>query len=308
MNLKLRHIEVFHAVMEEGSVTKAAYRLNLSQPAVSIALTSLEEHIGYSLFHRAKGHFSPRPEAFKLAADAEMSVMAVERFENRAALIGKGGEGYIRVGSFGGPAFSVLPGYMSQFAEGNPLVGVDLQVRSSSQIAHLVRNGQLDLGLIEAPVAAGGIKAEEFESPCVCIMRQDAALTCKSIIEPRDLVGQRLIGIESANQVERTLVKVCAQAGSEVQISMRGYFFAVVRRMVAQGGGIAIVDAFNGLEDLGDGIVARPFSPQVFHRLALITNADASLSLPAQCFAKGLADVLAHGCERMLPGISKSKL
>lgn len=301
MNLKQRHIEVFHAVMEEGSITKAAYRLNLSQPAVSIALTNLEEAIGYSLFHRAKGHFSPRPEAFQLAADAEMSVMAMERFENRAKLIGKGGEGYIRIGSFGGPAFSVLPRYMSHFAEHNPLVGVDLQVRSSAQIAHLVRNGQLDLGLIEAPVAAGGVTAQEFESPCVCIMPQDAPLASRSTVGPKDLVGQRLIGIESTNQVERALVKICSEAGVEIQLSMRGYFFAVVRRMVAEGGGIAIVDAFNGLQDLGDGIVARPFSPKVVHRLALITNADASLSLPTQRFADGLVQVLARGAEGMPP-------
>lgn len=83
MHLKLRHLEVFHAVMEEGSVSKAADRLHLTQPAISIALSRLEDMLGFPLFHRSKGHFAPRPEAYLLHMDAELSILAVEQFSNQ---------------------------------------------------------------------------------------------------------------------------------------------------------------------------------------------------------------------------------
>ncbi|MCR9158831.1 MAG: LysR family transcriptional regulator [Rhodobacteraceae bacterium] len=297
MYIKLRHLEVFHAVMEEGSISKAATRLNLSQPAVSIALTNLEEIVGYSLFHRSKGHFSPRPEAFLLKSDAELSVMAVERFGNRASLIGRGGTGYIRVGSIGAPAFSVLPRLMSRFTAENPLVEVDLQVRSSAQIAYLVGNGQLDIGLVEAPVAAANVTAQEFEVPCVCIMSEQSSLAGMQSLGPKDLSGHRLIGIDRGNQVERALQKTCADAGVPLNIFMRGFFFAVVRRMVSEGGGIAVVDALNGMQELADGVVSRPFQPTIHHRLAMITNSISDLSQPAQQFAALLSAEIEWVCE-----------
>lgn len=292
MQIKIRHLEVFHAVMEEGSVSKAAQRLNLSQPAVSIALSNLEDLIGFPLFHRAKGHFSPRPEAFQLQADAELSIMAVERFANMAKLVQSGASGYIRVGSFGGPALSLLPGLLSRFSNSFPQVQIDLQVRSSAQIAYLVGNGQLDLGLVEAPAAAANIVAREFESACVCIMREDDALASRLTIGPHDLAARPIVGIDAGNQVERALHRICNEAGVELRIGVRGFFFAVVRRIIAEGGGIALVDRYNGTQNLGDGVVARPFLPGVPHRVALITNIDARLSQPAIDLSERVAQAL----------------
>lgn len=83
MHLKLRQLEVFYAVMEEGSVSRAAERLHLTQPAVSIALSSLEDQLGFQLCDRSPGHFTPRAEAEMLIADAELSILATQQFVKR---------------------------------------------------------------------------------------------------------------------------------------------------------------------------------------------------------------------------------
>ena len=288
MHLKLRHLEVFHAVMEEGSVTKAAERLNLSQPAISTALTRLEEMLGCALFYRSKGHFTPRPEAFLLNKDAELALMAAEQFANRGRLIGRGGIGLVRIGAIGAPAFALLPELISAFVTDHPLVEVDLQVRSSTQISYLVANGQLDIGLIEAPVAAASIAATEIALPCVCIIRENSELAAKHIITPQDLTGQRLIGIQKGNQVDRQLRAVCSGAGVEIETTVQGFFFAVVRRMISAGGGVALVDALNGMQALNDGVVWRRFEPRIDYRVAMITKVGAELSKPARDFSDRL--------------------
>ena len=52
MRVKRRHMEVFHASMVAGSVSRAAERLNLTQPAVVLALSAFEKELGFPLFHR----------------------------------------------------------------------------------------------------------------------------------------------------------------------------------------------------------------------------------------------------------------
>ncbi len=304
MYLKLRHLEVFHAVMEEGSVTKAAEALNLSQPAISTALSRLEAMLGYPLFHRSKGHFTPRPEAFLLHADAELSLMAVEQFAARARLIGQGRAGLVRVGSIGAVAMGPLPELVSAFTKDNPLVEIDLQVRSSNRISYLVGNGQLDIGLIEAPAAAAAISSVEISLPCVCIFHESSDLARCAVVTPEDLAGQKMIGIQNGHQVDRQLIDVCSQAGESLQVAVRGFFFAVVRRMVASAGGVAIVDALNGVPQLGDGVMWRPFAPQIDYRVALITKAGADPTIPAAAFAERLRSVLEQEAKKAETGQS----
>ena len=59
--MRLRQIEVFHAVYTSGSVTKAAAVLNVSQPSVSKVLAHAEQQLGYALFDRVRGKLVPTP-------------------------------------------------------------------------------------------------------------------------------------------------------------------------------------------------------------------------------------------------------
>lgn len=302
MHLKLRHLEVFHAVMEEGSITKAAEALNLSQPSISTALTKLEDMLGYKLFIRSKGHFMPKPEAYLLHSDAELSLMAVEQFASRARLIGQGRVGLIRVGAIGAVATGVLPELISAFSKENPLVEIELQVRSSSKITYLVGNGQLDIGLTEDPTAAPAVTTSSIAVPCVCIFHETSPLKKLTKVEPKDLIGQRLVGIQRGHQVDRQLVEVCAKDRVEPETPIHGFFFAVVRRIVANRGGVAIVDALNGLQSLQDGVLWRPFHPRIDYQISLISKSGVAPSKPARDFSERIREALkksAHEVEQL---------
>jgi len=101
-------------------------------------------------------------------------------------------------------------------------------------------------------------------------------------------VDHRLIGIQDSNQVDRQVRSACADAGLEVCAPLHGFFFAAVRRLVAEGAGVAIVDTLNGCQELNDGVSWRVFTPEVQYKLALITKAGAELSSPAQAFLRQL--------------------
>ena len=277
MNLKLRHIATFHAVMEEGSVSKAADRLGLSQPAVSIALTRLEEMLGYPLFHRSKGYFVPRPEAQKLLEDAELAILAFEKFGSNAKLIGSGDRGLVRIGSIGSAANNFLPEVAAAFFQDRAGVELDVQVRASSQVAHLVGNGQLDIGIVEAPVAAHSVQSINFSLPCMCIMRQDDDLAKLDRVTPADLDDRRIISVEANHILNRRLHKAFEDANLVWRSELRAYFFNIMRKMVEKGVGVSVVDSLNAVADFYDNVTCRSFEPNITYDLAVITRKDIEL-------------------------------
>lgn len=284
MNLKLRHLATFHAVMEEGSISKAADRLGLTQPAVSIALTRLEEMLGYSLFHRSKGYFVPRPEAEQLHADAELAILAFEKFSSNAQYIGRGAKGLIRIGSIGSAGINFLPSVISQFYLSHDQVELDMHVRSSPQIAQLVGNGQMDIGILEAPVAAHSLDVVKFALPCVCIMRQDDPLIEHQSVRPEHLSGRRLISVNENHTLDRKLREAFVDAGCPWKSDIRSYFYAIMRNLVANGTGVAIVDVLNGCAEINDGVVWRPFEPLLTYDIALVTRQGSTLPPACQAF------------------------
>ncbi|MDJ0628085.1 MAG: LysR family transcriptional regulator [Rhodobacter sp.] len=281
MQLKLRHLAVFHAVMEEGSVSKAAERMGLTQPAVSLALSTLEDILGYSLFNRSKGYFVPKPEAEQLHEDAELAILAFEKFAAHAQLIGAGDTGLVRIGSIGAPAVHFLPDVISQFTSLRDRIEVQLLVRSSAQIAYLVGNGQTDIGLVEAPVAAQSVSATRVSIPCVCILRNDDPLAAEPVLTPVHLADRRLISVSQDHQLDRQIKAAFVDAGVAWYSQIRCYFFAIIRNLVARGTGVAIVDAVNGCAGVEDGVTWRPFEPTLRFELDVITRADAALQKPA---------------------------
>ena len=69
--MKLRHLEIFHAVMTCGTLSRAAESLNISQPAASKALKNAEQKLGFKLFQRVRGKLLPSSEALMLFEKAQ---------------------------------------------------------------------------------------------------------------------------------------------------------------------------------------------------------------------------------------------
>lgn len=274
MQLKLRHLEVFNALIEAGSVSRAAERLNLTQPAVSIALGNLEAELGFRLFHRDRGFFTPTGEAMLLHGEAALGLLAISRIEQRAEEIRSGVTGSISIATNGALAINFLPGLIAAFQRDNPGTRIELRVHSSRQIAAWVGGRQIDIGLIDTPVPVAGLNAELFRLECVCVMRDDDPLAAETTIRPHLLAGRSVIAITGDHRVDRQLDRLLSEAETTVKRTISSYYFAIARNLVAAGDSLALIDPINAKADLSDRVVWRPFAPQVLHELAMITARD----------------------------------
>ncbi len=292
MHITLRHLEVFHALIEAGSVSRAAELLNLTQPAVSIALSKLEQELGFSLFHRSKGCFAPTSEALQLHREAEQSLLAIERVHNRAREINAGSVGAVSIASNGACAINLLPWVIAEFQQDHPDVSVDLKIRGSRKIASWVSGRQIDIGLIDAPNPIPGLNCEIIRTPCVCILHQTDPLRQQSCITPAALAGRSVISITGEHSIDRQLDRLCAERNVTIERRVSSSYFAIARNLVRAGAGVAIVDAVNGTADLGDEVIWRPLEPKIYFELALIIASEQALPEAARAFLNKLRKLL----------------
>jgi DNA-binding transcriptional LysR family regulator len=284
MHITLRHLQVFEAVMEGGSISRAAKLMNLSQPAVSIALSKFEQELGFRLFHRAKGYFAPTTEAMLLHSETEQSLLSIERVQERAREIGAGGVGVVSIASNGACAINLLPWVIAEFQKDHPEVRIDLKVRSSRKIASWAAGRQVDIGLIDAPVPIPGLNTEIIRTPCVCILQDTDPLCQNNRIAPENLAGRSVISITGDHSIDRQLDRLCAERGVSIERRVSSSYFAIARNLVRAGAGMAIVDAVNGTADLGDGVTWRPFEPAIYFELALIMPPEREMPEAATSF------------------------
>lgn len=280
--------------MESGSVSGAAESLSLSQPAISMTLSNLEQEVGFRLFHRTKGFFAPTPEAMLLYTEAEQGLLAFSRIEGCARDIADGTVGRITIASNGAAGVNLIPKLIANFHQQHPDVNIDLKIRSSRQVATWVSARHVDIGLIDAPVPVEGLNAEHYVYPCVCIMRDTDELTKHLIITPQLLEGRLIIGVTGEHEIDKALDGLMAESGVTADRSITGSYFAIIRNMVREGAGIALIDAVNGRMDLPDRVVWRDFQPTINFKLALLTPTGIVNSKPVDLFLEQLRNSLAE--------------
>ncbi len=295
MQIKQRHLEVFDAIIAAGSISRAAAQLNLSQPAVSIALANFEESIGFKLFQRDRGFFAPTREAQLLQDDMAQGLLALTRVSQRISEIRAGSAGSVRIATNGAMAIHFLPPLIAAYQRDHSDVNIDILVRSSRQVAEWVSSRQIDIGLIDTPVPVAGLNATLFSLECVCVMHQDDPLATKDIIHPTDLAGRSIVSITGQHMVDRQLDTSLTTAGVTVERHISSYFFAIARNIIAVGNEIAIIDPTNGKANLNDGVTWRPFAPRIDHELAIITPSDQPLGQAAS----GLYDLIIQSLQKL---------
>ena len=295
MQIKQRHLEVFDAIIAAGSISRAATQLNLSQPAVSIAIANFEELIGFKLFQRDRGFFAPTREAVLLQDEMAQGLLALSRVSQRVSEIRAGSVGSVRIATNGAMAIHFLPPLIAAYQRDHSDVNIDILVRSSRQVADWVSSRQIDIGLIDTPIPVAGLNATLFNLECVCVMHEDDPLAVKRLISPTDLAGRSIVAITGQHIVDRQLDALLTAADVTVERHISSYFIAIARNIIAVGNELAIIDPTNGKANLNDGVTWRPFAPRVNHEMAIITPSDQPLGQAAG----GLYDLITQSLQRL---------
>ena len=145
-NVDPQALRAFVAVAREGQVSRAAQRLHLSQPAVSLQLKALAEATGLTLFSRTPQGMALTGDGAALLPLADRALAALADFGQAAAGLQDTVRGTLRIGTILDPEFTRLGAFLKQLIETRPQVQTELSQGMSGDVLARVGSGALDVG------------------------------------------------------------------------------------------------------------------------------------------------------------------
>ncbi len=150
--MELRQLRYFVAVAEEGNFSRAAERLHVSQPPLSMQIKGLEQELGIRLFERSNRGVSLTPAGQVFFEEARSVLSRLELARLRALQTDRGETGTLSVGFVSIADYGILPPALKSFRARFPRVEVQLHELTTDAQIHALRDARLDLGIGLAPV------------------------------------------------------------------------------------------------------------------------------------------------------------
>lgn len=287
--MRLRQIEVFHAVYSSGSMTSAAALLNVSQPSVSKVLAHAEQQLGYLLFDRVKGKLVPTPEAHRLFGHVSTVYRDVDRLRHAAANLRAGNSGRIRVASTPAFGLEVLPQAVASFRRKHDDIVFDIETLHHDQMQEALLESRVDIGLAFDPVATPGIETETLASSrFVAIAHSSIDLNGKSTLQAADLCDHPFVGLNSRGPLGRTLSAYLEPVASELNIVTWSETYHVAKALVAAEPSITIADEITARSGDSGSLQILPLDPELRFDIKVLRLAALPLSIAAQNFVRHL--------------------
>lgn len=300
--MRLRHIEVFNAVMLTGSVSGAARLVNVTQPAVSRTLQHAELQLGFALFQRRKGRLTPTSEALTLYPHIERLFAQLDEVQRLAASLKAGGDGAkeLRILTVLALSYEILPHAVKLFRVKHADVPISVRALHSPQIVSALALQEADIGFLFSPQPGSGHSALAYEhladGRMVCIAPKGllgARLLKRGSVSLADLTQLPVIGLDVHDPIGRSLNQACREAdvGLQSDITVQTYHAALA--LAHHGLGIALVDSCTAVSaDLArvDVLALEPLIPVPFKAL-LPAGKPSSVTVMAfmRCFQQALA-------------------
>jgi DNA-binding transcriptional LysR family regulator len=166
--MDLTLLRAFVTVAREGNLTRAATRLHVTQPAVSLQIKNLQETLGVTLFSRVSHGLMLTPDGEALLPHAERTLNAAGDVERAAAALRHEVGGRLKIGTILDPAFLRLGGFLRALVETYPRIETALRHGMSGWVLERVKARELDVGFyIGDPAADDPRDAERFHAVCL---------------------------------------------------------------------------------------------------------------------------------------------
>lgn len=249
----LRLLSAFVTVAREGNVTRAAERLNMTQPAVSLQLRRLARESGVTLFRRTAQGMELTRDGALLAAKAEGVIAAAAEFAYSAGLLTRQVKGKLRVGTIIDPEFTRLGAFLKAIVEAGPGLETELYHAMSGEVLAGLRKGRVDVGFFlgDPPNDEPGPSEDRSLRDPLVHSQELARLTYRVVAPPglatlvtgrgwAELAPLPWIGTPPASVHCRLLSRIFAEAGTRQNVVALVDQEASMLEMVRAGVGLSL--------------------------------------------------------------------
>jgi DNA-binding transcriptional LysR family regulator len=291
--MRLRQIEVFHAVYVTGSITGAAQALHVSQPSVSKILQHAESQLGFPLFRRLKGKLLPTEEAHLLFREVDEVYQRVGSLKATVKNLRSGGAGHLRLAVLPSLGLGLTPNAIAKFRASNPGMTFDVQTLDHEDVLRCLYERESDLAIVFAAPKHPRLKSVQIGSGELVLLYRRGAISgvdgrvdlCRLAGSDHiSIVGSGPIGVLLGSELDRLEVAL-----NEV-VSVRTFYVAAA--LVRQGVGVAIVDEFTARATVTPDLRYTRLAPAIAFGVHCIWLEERSPSLTCLQFIELLTTLL----------------
>lgn len=291
--MNLRHIEIFHAVYVNGSVSGAARALNVSQPSVSKMLRHAESLLGFQLFQRTNGRLVPTEDAHTLFTEVAEIQDRVYALREAGKNLRRGAGGMLRISALPSLALQALPIAVARFLKNHENVKFDLQTVHHDDLLRKLFERETDIAIAyEVPPAAPIDHLSLGEGELVVLYREDDMPNAPPRIDLKALEGRRFISLASSGPIGQLFTLELERQGVELDEVISARTFYIASSLVAHGVGITVVDSFTAQASLVPGLAMRPLKPPLAFGVYAMYLHNRPLTALATDFLKTLRGVI----------------
>lgn len=281
VTMETARLEALRAVVEQGSMTRAARSLGYTQSALSQMIASLEAHFGFRLLDRGRGGCVPTLEGARVFPFVEQALASVRVLEEQAAEINGLECGVVRMGTIASVSAHWLPPLMRRFEEEHPGVEFVIHQGDYALIPEWIRSGLVDFGFA-SPKGVSGLTCDVLGSdPLVAVLPKGHSLAKLSVVPLEELAKEPYILLEEGGYFEPLEAFEGMGLAPEVKYTIHDDYS--IMSMVEQGLGVTML-ADLIMRRCPYDVVARPTDPPVERTLALVYESESKLPIAAKRF------------------------
>ncbi|TAN07372.1 MAG: LysR family transcriptional regulator [Rhodanobacteraceae bacterium] len=297
--MRLRYIELFHAVLTTGSLTGAAKLLNISQPAASKALQHAEDKLGFALFSRVRGRLQPTQQALQLRDRIEKIIQDVHDLQRLTSSMGQPGSCPLRVTCTPTLAQVLLPAATVLLRKAFPDAAAELSTQHSAVMCEALSLRETDIGLTLQDTGHQTLRQKVLCRGHVMVIAPPGWWPEKELSQPLPisaLAGQPMVGITVRDALGNMLQSHLAQLEPAPRTAVSVQTYQLAHTLVAKGEGLALVDPFTARCGGAGSVQMRSLKPHLEVVLYAMYRPDNPLN-PVQ---KRFLDLVRQLAQRML--------
>ncbi len=235
--------KTFITIFEEKSISKAASKLYVSQPAISYNLKVLERNLGYKLFIRTPKGIEPTNEAKELYKYVVSGFNVIEEGKNRLDKINNLEYGSIRIGTPSHIGIFMLVNIIKEFKELYPDIRIEIYNRSTTRLVELLETRKIDILIDMLPVKIDdcNLNKEIISEANFCFAYSKKYYKNLKIKNEKDLLKYPLILQETNSSYSKGILEFMQLKGLNIKPSITSWSSEMTIEFIRQGLGIGYV-------------------------------------------------------------------
>lgn len=240
--MTLTELRYILAVAQERHFGRAAERCCISQPALSLAIRKLEEHLGTAVFERRKNQISLTPMGEKIVPQAQRVLEEVEQIN---LIVAQGKDqlaGPLRLGVIATVGPYILPDLIPLLHKRAPAMPLEIEENLTANLNRMLLHGKLDAIIVALPHEEAGVMARPlYVEPFKAVVPVTHPWAKKKRIDIDSLAQEKVILPHAGHCFRRQVLDQCPGISKSDREGVQGNSLETIRQMVASGLGITVL-------------------------------------------------------------------